>query len=295
MSLILEALNRAERERNKTSPIPDLHTVHEPVPVTKTAHGKNRGLIYAAFFLGLLIFLSVAFYTVLRDRAPAANLDKTAVPSLAVESPALVSPSAPDAIAFDSPTTDSRASVPVVSESMHSASMPDKTIAPQLSAQTEQESAQRLSASSSSVADLAALYASAHDQEEADERAVDKLYQTPAPAAPAMTKVTTSDAPVPVNLAEVRNYASLIDLPDIGDLPWNLRQQIPSINYVRHNFTGEAVAAGRSSVVINSRAHYPGDAVATDVLLEEIIVDGIILRFKQTRFKLRALNSWINM
>lgn len=276
MSLILDALNRAERERNKTASIPDLQTVHEAAPVTEVLRKNHRRTAYAIALSGLIILACVAGYLISRQYILAENLQSTAVSLLAAQSPALTSPAAVSA------TTEK------VSESE-----------PRTPA--AQEVAPISSVSSSSVADLAALYASARDHDQLEERKVDKLYQAPPVPAPSVaSQAVTPDVsdspqmPAQVPARSGRTYTTLIDLPDIGDLPWNLRQQIPTINYVRHNFTG-ASGGERSSVVMNGRAYYVGDHVAADVLLEDIIEDGVILRFKQTRFKLRALNSWINM
>lgn len=276
MSLILDALNRAERERNKTASIPDLQTVHEAAPVTEVLRKNHRRTAYAIALSGLIILACVAGYLISRQYISAENLQSTAVSLLAAQSPALTSPAAVSA------TTKK------VSESE-----------PRTPA--AQEVAPISSVSSSSVADLAALYASARDHDQLEERKVDNLYQAPPVPAPSVaSQAVTPDVsdspqmPAQVPARSGRTYTTLIDLPDIGDLPWNLRQQIPTINYVRHNFTG-ASGGERSSVVMNGRAYYVGDHVAADVLLEDIIEDGVILRFKQTRFKLRALNSWINM
>ncbi|MBE8718752.1 hypothetical protein C4F51_16370 [Cellvibrio sp. KB43] len=145
--------------------------------------------------------------------------------------------------------------------------------------------------------ELAALYATADESEStAAPTEPQSLYEPEPEPLPVIAAQETSP-PASTSLPpampvqeDIRNYDSLRNLPDIGDLPWSLRQEIPSINYARHNYEG-----GQPSVLINGRAWQTGALIAPDLKLEEIYTDGVIMSFRQVRFKLRALNSWINM
>lgn len=66
---------------------------------------------------------------------------------------------------------------------------------------------------------------------------------------------------------------------------------LPSILYTVHHY--EANPANRL-VEINSTTFRTGGTVAEGLILEEILNDGIILRYRSQRFKLPALNSWVN-
>ncbi|WP_024460712.1 general secretion pathway protein GspB [Marinimicrobium sp. LS-A18] len=80
-------------------------------------------------------------------------------------------------------------------------------------------------------------------------------------------------------------------VPGIRDLSWSLQQDIPSLNYQAHQYReGEG-----STVTINQREYRTGDRIATDLRIERIEEDGVVLTFKGQSFKLQALNSWINM
>lgn len=264
MSLILDALNRAERERKKTRDIPDLQTVHEPLPAAAVpSSGRNTVLVV----LGVVVVVLLAAMVYMFARAPE-------VASPVVQSTAEPSkPNNPERVA-PAPMGDS-----ALVE--HAASQR------KLAATKARVAAPALGADAANQPDLDALYASARAEEKPKDP-VTSLYAVPEIENPAIARSETVAALPPV---AVRNYESLIDIPDIGDLPWGFRQEIPSINYIRHNFS----EGGSSSVVINSKAHYAGSNLAPDLVLEEIYVDGAMFQFKQIKFKLRALNSWVNM
>src|SRR5690606_14282045 len=83
MSLILDALNRAERERKKTQTIPDLQTVHEPaVPVLAAPHNKN--FVWVLLIIAVLA-LAVIFYVITApsERAPQQAPDQPALSVIA--------------------------------------------------------------------------------------------------------------------------------------------------------------------------------------------------------------------
>ncbi|WP_439509581.1 general secretion pathway protein GspB [Marinimicrobium koreense] len=80
-------------------------------------------------------------------------------------------------------------------------------------------------------------------------------------------------------------------VPGIRDLSWSLQQDIPSLNYQSHQYRdGQG-----STVTINQREYRAGDRIAPDLRIERIEEDGVVLTFKGQSFKLQALNSWINM
>jgi general secretion pathway protein B len=267
MSLILDALNRAERERKKTQDIPDLQTVHEPLPVATTPSSGRNPILFA---LGLMVIGLMVTMIYLFARAPAAPSPVTAPFNGAVNNATRVSPEPSAAAPAAAGVVNSQRKLPVTE------------------ANPAPGARNVVADGSTESADLNALYASAHAEDKPLDP-VDSLYvATPERENPAGVRRETVAALPPV---AVRNYESLIDIPDIGDLPWGFRQEIPSINYIRHNFDGE----GANSLVLNGKAYYAGNTLAPDLMLEEIYVDGAIFQFKQIKFKLRALNSWVNM
>lgn len=262
MSLILDALNRAERERQKSQPLPDIHTRHPLPPIPPEPAAQKSSWFGVAILLAVMLLAAAASaFWWMRERPE----------------PALVQPAAsiPPAVAEIEPSANQIELEPTANKEPLARQQPVANSAPPAARSI-----------SGHKADLAALYAEANQQPElggASDSESQRLPQEPAQQLP---------PPQPLaKPAAVQTYASLIELPDVGDLPWSLRQEIPSINYSSHNFTD----TGAASVVINGQAYRAGQVLASDLALEAIYVDGVIIRFRQTRFKLRALNSWINM
>lgn len=278
MSLILDALNRAERERQKQHPVPDLNTRHQPPPADVAEPRPARSGI--RYFLLLVILLALAALGIgyFGERTGDASTGTASPP------PAAVREAVPDVAESTAtrPHRDDAAQAHQVSP-VHDAIVP----APEPQSTHTPDTARQESITQDTPAvaneDLARLYAEARD---VPDEQISPLYQTPtATVPPSPPPVATSEAPV------ARTYDNLIELPDIGDLPWGLRQEIPSINYSRHHY----LANGQSSVVVNGQSFRSGQSLAPDLVLEDIYDDGVIFRFRQIRFKLRALNSWINM
>lgn len=262
MSLILDALNRAERERKKTQAIPDLQTVHEPLPpVADAPRNKNlAGLLLVVAVLALVAIIYGLTLSTSKVRQPA--------PEQITPMVAAPAPREPEAAKIVPPVIIPAPVEPP--EQKLAAPAPIKEPERALSAQSPE---------------LDELYATARAGESPVQDSVSNLY-----VAPSADVIASESVASPLAVA-VRDYNSLIEIPDLGDLPWGFRQEIPSLNYVRHNFD----QGGVTSVVINGRAHHTGSTLAPELVLEEIYSDGVIIRFKQIRFKLRALNSWINM
>ena len=80
-------------------------------------------------------------------------------------------------------------------------------------------------------------------------------------------------------------------VPLLSSLSQHTKDGIPTLLYQRHDYSGDP---GRSSVVINGKTLRAG-ASAGGIKVEEILPDSVVLEVKGTRFRLRALNSWINL
>jgi general secretion pathway protein B len=80
--------------------------------------------------------------------------------------------------------------------------------------------------------------------------------------------------------------------PFISKLSQQVKDAIPSIIYSRHDFSS---TRGQSSVVLNGQAVKVGGNVKGGIKLDEILPDSIVLSHRGTQFRLRALNSWVNL
>jgi general secretion pathway protein B len=120
----------------------------------------------------------------------------------------------------------------------------------------------------------------------------------PEPASPNATQASRSIAP-PIDLAGAIERAAR----EVGDVPLtphsaplleNLSQQqkdqIPTIVYVAHEFS----EVGARSVTLNGSRLLVGQRVEGIEVLE-ILNDSVVLRAGSIEFRLRALNTWVNL
>ena len=93
-------------------------------------------------------------------------------------------------------------------------------------------------------------------------------------------------------IAHEANEVSLEPHPTLllENLSQQIKDQIPTIVYGAHGFAEEA----GSTVTLNGKICRVGDTIGA-VEVREILKDSVILRFRSTDFRLRALNTWINM
>jgi hypothetical protein len=80
--------------------------------------------------------------------------------------------------------------------------------------------------------------------------------------------------------------------PFIADLSQQTKDGIPTIFYRRHSYSGNSA---NSQVVLNGKELRVGGRPAAGVKVDEILPDSVVLSFQGTQFRLRALNSWVNL
>jgi len=78
--------------------------------------------------------------------------------------------------------------------------------------------------------------------------------------------------------------------PLFSDLSQRFRDQVPTLMYLRHDYRNN----GASTVTINGEQLREGQR-SRGVQVVEILRDSVILRFDAQDFRLRALNSWVNL
>ena len=85
---------------------------------------------------------------------------------------------------------------------------------------------------------------------------------------------------------------SIDDYPELGgirDLPWSTQDKIPSMTYAAHDYSSV-----NATVTINKSVFRQGSRVDENLYIEKILEDGIILKYGEYRFKMQALSSWVN-
>jgi general secretion pathway protein B len=77
--------------------------------------------------------------------------------------------------------------------------------------------------------------------------------------------------------------------PLLEDLSQRKKDSIPTVVYSQHDWN-----PGESTVVLNGELVRAGQRVG-GIYVVEILSDSVVLRWQDTEFRLRALNSWINL
>jgi hypothetical protein len=81
------------------------------------------------------------------------------------------------------------------------------------------------------------------------------------------------------------------EVPFLSTLSQQTKDAIPTLMYQRHDYVRDSAG---SSVVINGKTLRVGDSTA-GVKVAEILPDSVVLEYQGKRFRLRALNSWVNL
>jgi hypothetical protein len=179
---------------------------------------------------------------------------------------------------------------------------------PGATAQAESAGERPAPAADSASASVAALYR----QQQLAEREV------PAASSVRETATTPSDAPrvsavaepaapdagaiqeQPIDIGEIvamaedeLENARLAEhpAPFLSALSQQAKDSIPTLLYQAHDYTS---SQADSFVLINGKTLKPGDS-SKGVRVDEILPDSVVLSFQGTQFRLRALNSWVNL
>lgn len=278
MSLILDALNRADVERKNQAAVPDLNTQHHPMPLE-----SDRGSwAWVAWLLVVLLAGVIAWFgwRWQADHTLSASTATQAIPLANQETPAI------NAQLDSRVSSASLSSRPPITGSVVDSV---RAVIPPTQETLAEANVQELYAESSvssvpADSDVNQLYAV--EEAQTTESVVD-----PFATAPGETLAMAEAPEIPVEREAARTFDNT-PARDFNDLPWNTKQKMPTISYQRHDY----LAGGISSVVINGQTAGVGNIIATgQFVVQDILVDGVVLKQGEQIFKLRALNGWINM
>ena len=308
MSLILDAIKRSKEGPEGGGSVPSLDTEHyvAPVqPIWKTSGFKLASVVT----FGVMVVVLAVWYSSDSDRphtsvakggdsAERATEEKTgdavaatpkdSGPDAKSQSPLISStPVSVSSTKDDSSRLSSgaiRATRPVV---IPTETQPAKNNGPNAEA-------------------LSSLYAAMNEEVDAaldSSTASDAEIETAPDAVNQATEVKESSEGVEdgtaVDFAEILAQAQkelgvqpLVDSsePLLETLSQQTKDQIPSLIYSEHNYS----ANGRSEVVLNGQSLTERQRVGPFTVVE-ILPDSVILRWRETQFRVRARNSWINM
>ena len=286
MSLILDALNRSRQDKDS---VPNLATHHT---VDKMASGKRQYLPWVAFSVAVVIIgwlmIERLFATPVSDievGAPTEQVSKniitagepgsTEVKEAAAVEEQLVQPVVDSqtlepvvvALAVNSPEPDT-ASVAIETTTPISPPVVENPAVAQLyQNRNVMDDAPAQQRTSSAALDL---YADSGNEEPID---IARVLQS---AREEMKDATLDEHPVPL----------------LSALSQQVKDDIPTLYYQRHDYSNNTSI---STVVMNNKTLKVGGNPVNGVKIEEILPDSVVLSYQGTQFRLRALNSWVNL
>jgi general secretion pathway protein B len=320
VSLILDALNRSRQAAN---PVPGLDTQH---PVERLPVERRQYLVWGALAVALAVIAWLLMDRFSAPPAPSADIGApvaelssnigSAVTSVTTElkARAAVPAPAPQAVVATPEPAVEVAAAPVEIPQV-AAAAPNPQAQPVVVANTPVPAQD---AGGATVEPATAVTVRA-----AENAAVARLYQnrdaeeesvTPAPASPAevrpaqrkkpaaaadTSRVARAEESVDIDKIlqqareEVEN-ASIDDhpVPFLSDLSQQTKDDIPTLYYQRHDYSSDT---NLSSIVLNGTTFKAGESPLPGMKVEEILPDSVVLNYRGTQFRLRALNSWINL
>lgn len=321
MSYILDALNKSEQERKEQNYEPSLQVSHAAVS-TQDGLGKPLLWVFAGLIVVLLACIIVYFFTSKFEKEsaqPRLQAVQSVERSVADAQPSMPEPkAAPVAVsrlvsradvgAITAPgaepieRSDNKFSTISTSPSKHSEnkqsySSPDAISS--LYQQHGEDSAVIVDAyieeqglaivqgrpspgSQELLAERAAKYMG---EVEAYERELEQEQALQAEVQSSVQEMTSSGR----ELSEIEKTA--IEVPHISEMSESLQAAIPSIEFSAHVYAFDASAG---FVILNGATRYPGDRIAEDIVVEEIIEKGVVLSYKGTSFRLDSMRDWIN-
>ena len=286
MSLILDALNRSRQDKDS---VPNLATHHT---FDKMASRKRQYLPWVAFSVAVVIIgwlvIGRLFASPVSDIEVGAPTEQvsTNITTAGESNSAEVKEDAADEQQLVQPVVDSQTLEPVVvalavnSPEPDTASVAIETTTPISPPVVENPAVAQLYQNRNVMDDAPAqqrtssaaldLYADSSNEEPID---IARVLQS---AREEMKDATLDEHPAPL----------------LSALSQQVKDDIPTLYYQRHDYSNNTSI---STVVMNSKTLKVGGNPVNGVKIEEILPDSVVLSYQGTQFRLRALNSWVNL
>ncbi len=295
MSLILDALDKADREKENRDAIPDIRTVHSRVE--SGSESKLPPWLLLAAGLCLLLAIAAVILVLILSKpetsAPGPVEPIQAEPIQAELTPmqgtkGLAQPKKSLEQANHSAPVAATLATPVLTETEENAIAATAEPKSEIS---ELYAAPKVITPSSRQPSEARVREPQVQQQTVDEDLARRLWlqaQEQMPARPVRShreakklEEPAIDAPIEETLGY---YA---DTPFLHELSQKLQNSIPSIMYALHKYDDH-------TVVINKKTYGEDEEIAPNLTIKRILADGLLLEFNGITFKLSALSSWVN-
>ena len=308
MSMILDAIKRSKEAPEEGGSVPSLDTEHYVAPdqpIWKKAGFKRASL--AA--IGVMVVVLAVLYSSDRDGSDTSATEGGESAERATEDKPVDSATASgtDSVPNTNSQTPLTSSTPVSGASTQdkSSKLPNGGMRDTRPIVIPTET-QPAKGGGPNAEALSSLYAAMNEEADAalgSSTASEAETQIVPDAVDQATEVSEasegSDESAAIDFAEILAQAQkelgvqpLVESsePLLETLSQQTKDQIPSLIYSEHNYS----ANGRSEVVLNGQSLTERQRVGPFTVVE-ILPDSVILRWRETQFRVRARNSWINM
>ena len=308
MSIILDAIKRSKEVPEGEGSVPSLDTEHyvaSDQPIWKTSGFKFASV--GAF--GVMVIVFAVLYSSDRDGSHASVIESGVLVGRAAgeETGDAARATPKDIVSNTESQTPITSSTPVSGSSTRDESslrssgnmrgtrpivIPTET-KPAKNSGPNAEALSSLYAAMNEEVDAAFNSSTASDAEiEAAPDSVDQVAEVSESSEGVKDGTTVDFAEILAQAQKELGVETLVESsePLLETLSQQTKDQIPSLIYSEHNYS----VRGRSEVVINGQSLTERQRVGPFTVVE-ILPDSVILRWRETQFRVRARNSWINM
>ncbi len=289
MSLILDALNKADRDRQDAESPPGLQSNHGTLVGNQNITGWKKTAIIVVATL-VLVAAAIAYYIGKQSGSPQPTIThapaETTKPQPVAE--------APQTIAGKVIDNGNKTAASTASQTAETRALLQKRRIEQQYEQAREAKAQSATAtpgaseSGKGSGKIDALYQPA-DRKEASSSSTENQKQN----AENQTKepVISEAENSPENAADEPATSTAPAIGDVRDLPWSVQEKIPTLMYTEHSYTNSP----NDFATINGERRKQGQKIGGMLTVESILPDGVVLRYESYQFKMPAFNSWVNM
>ena len=277
MSLILDALNKADRERSESAEAPSIHSAHKTPVLIKKGLILNKKTVAIGMATLLVLFISAYYIGKMSSTSDETSTNTQVAPTKSLSS------NSNKASNIDTQKNSYATFQKRLQEKKIAEQYKKKEQAPVQPALTNTTDTNTTQTSENTLANPK-IKPKVKTEDAKTVANINDLYSDKPKTLPAEKKPAANNTQGGTSLSDFKSLGT------IRDLPWNLQDQIPSLNYMGHNY-----ANGNGTITINKNTYRTGSKITEDLVVYKILEDGVIMRFKQEKFKMQALSSWVNM
>lgn len=311
MSLILDALNKADRKRDTQEPVPNLESY-----ATAIKQPQNPAFPQWAIFvvIGLLLIVVIVLLIFLFRQFSVASAPYSDFQAKSPSSPALAIQPLPEetlpretievALTKDVSPAIGTSLNQEKSENTESPNIP-QVLEPEIAAIYEglgdDSKSPKTRSPSAETNEVSVLYSEPkqktapqkvsqlNKRESENSNTKDDQLLVPEDELQALWREVQQSAKDPTATA-VKPINPYANIPFLYQLPESFQSRIPTLMYQNHIYSKKG-----SAVILNGKTYRKGDILAQDLIIDDVTEGELILSYLNRPFKLAALSSWVQM